>query len=424
MGRKRKNPADDLPPGFFRRQGSPTIQFWFVDASGKRVKRSSGKTLLAEAQALRNLVQRKIRARVDAGLIAPMSTGWLYAGRWLSERERRNKGSARFHRNNLKHARRLLESLPIEEIERRHVRDLMRDLMAKEELAPRTMLHVYGSLRTMFFDALVDGLITATPCTLKGGERGELPRLEDADLEWRDKAVFTRDEIVQLVTDPRISHVRRMAYALFFLTGMRGGEGVNRRWRDYDAKMEPLGELRLSTAWSHENQREKSPKNKVPRKIPVHPALAAMLAEWKLSGWAREYGRNPTAADFIVAKPWPRDRAGERIGKPAKWKAGERIDNPRTLWKWLNGQWRKGGKRTPGDLELLGLRARRAYDARRTFITLAVADGAREVVLRHITHGRPRKTAFDLYPSFPWETQCEEVKKLRLGLQPKAERSQ
>lgn len=422
MGRARKDPTDDLPKDFFRRPPSQTIHFWIVDVTGKRVPRSSGKTDIASAVALRKQVQRLVRAKVEAGLVDETPTGWTYAVKWLAERERRNKGNARFHRNNLKHAKKLLGSMPLEEVSRRHLRDLMRDLMAADELAPRTMLHVYGSLRTMFFDALVEELVPATPCTLKGGERGELPRLEDADLEWRDNAVFTRDELVALISDPRLPMVRRVAYAVALITGMRGGEEFNRRWRDYNSSMEPLGEMRLATAWSHENQKEKSPKNKVTRKIPVHPALAAILAEWKLSGWAAEYGRRPTEDDFIIAKPWPRGRDGKRVTElPSAWVAGERVNNPRILWKWLNGQWREGERRTPGDLERLGLRPRRAYDTRRTFITLAVADGAREVILRHITHGRPKKTAFDLYPSFPWETQCEEVKKLRLSLTRRAE---
>jgi hypothetical protein len=41
-------------------------------------------------------------------------------------------------------------------------------------------------------------------------------------------------------------------------------------------------------------------KSQVPRRIPVHAVLARMLAEWKLSGWERTYGRAPTADDFII----------------------------------------------------------------------------------------------------------------------------
>ena len=39
------------------------------------------------------------------------------------------------------------------------------------------------------------------------------------------------------------------------------------------------------------------------------------------------------------------------------------------------------------DLEALGFRPRRTYDARRKFISLCLADGARRDILRWITHG-------------------------------------
>ncbi len=44
-------------------------------------------------------------------------------------------------------------------------------------------------------------------------------------------------------------------------------------------------------------------KTKVPRRMPVHPTLAAMLAEWKLVGWEQMIGRAPTANDLLVPLP-------------------------------------------------------------------------------------------------------------------------
>jgi hypothetical protein len=67
------------------------------------------------------------------------------------------------------------------------------------------------------------------------------------------------------------------------------------------------------------------------------------------------------------------------------------------------------------DLSRLGLRRRRHYDTRRTFISLAQADGARKDVLRWVTHG-PTGKAFDAYTTLPWATLCEAVGYLRLGL--------
>jgi integrase len=53
------------------------------------------------------------------------------------------------------------------------------------------------------------------------------------------------------------------------------------------------------------------------------------------------------------------------------------------------------------DLARLGLRKRRVHDLRRTFISLALADGARNDVLRWVTHG-PDGDIVDLYTTLPW----------------------
>ena len=65
------------------------------------------------------------------------------------------------------------------------------------------------------------------------------------------------------------------------------------------------------------------------------------------------------------------------------------------------GRWVK--ERTPfhvNDLARLGYRPRRVHDLRRTFISLALADGARKDVLRWITHG-PEGDIVDLYTTLP-----------------------
>jgi integrase len=78
---------------------------------------------------------------------------------------------------------------------------------------------------------------------------------------------------------------RRVLYALKRLAGLRLGEAAGLRWEQYDEKAEPLGALNLAKT-----------KTGVPRRVPVHATLARMLAEWKLAGWKRTYGRMPTAS--------------------------------------------------------------------------------------------------------------------------------
>jgi hypothetical protein len=110
------------------------------------------------------------------------------------------------------------------------------------------------------------------------------------------------------------------------------------------------------------------------------------VAEWKLSGWERTYGRMPTTTDFIT----PTRNATARD-------AAETI------------------KQLHADLDMLGMRRRRGHDLRRTFITLAPVDGARRDLLETITHG-PRSDIVSIYTTFPWLALCEEVAKLKIGL--------
>jgi hypothetical protein len=67
------------------------------------------------------------------------------------------------------------------------------------------------------------------------------------------------------------------------------------------------------------------------------------------------------------------------------------------------------------DLRTLGFRTRRTPDARRTFVSLSLADGARRDILRWITHG-PEGDIMSLYTTLPWTALCEEFAKLNIDL--------
>ena len=67
------------------------------------------------------------------------------------------------------------------------------------------------------------------------------------------------------------------------------------------------------------------------------------------------------------------------------------------------------------DCDRVGLRRRRQYDSRRTFISLSQADRARKDILRWVTHGATGDIV-DLYTTLPWAALCAEVEKLRIEL--------
>jgi integrase len=324
---------------------------------------------------------RELEARIDARKTVGASVGLepgeaitvvKYADRWISDRRALGIRSWNDDRARLRHALPALGEMQMENVRPRHLRDLVLQLRKTSALAPRSIRHVYATLTTMFRSAVADELLTATPCVLA---KGILPKKVDKDPSWRAGAIYTREEVERLISDLRIPQDRRVLYGLKGLAALRHGEAAGLRWRQYYQTLEPLAALNLEET-----------KSQVPRRIPVHPVLASMLAEWKLAGWERTYGRVPTADDLIIPT---RNLTGRQ--------------SPESQSALL------------GDLALLGLRRRRGHDLRRTFITLAQVDGARRDLLETITHG-PRGDIINIYTSFPWPALCAEVAKLKIEL--------
>jgi integrase len=189
-------------------------------------------------------------------------------------------------------------------------------------------------------------------------------------------------------------------YAIAFLAGMRLGEVSGRRFRDYDDKAVPLGQLLVATQYDDKDLKGDRPS----REVPVHPTLAKVLAEWRLHGFALVYGRHPTPEDFIVPKrAIGRNRLGNRLGITPGAQQQQNV--------WRNFQ---------VDLKKIGLRPRRVHDTRRTFISLSKADGADKYLCRWVTHGPRKEDAWDDYNSPPWDALCEQVAKLKIGLRGRA----
>lgn len=272
----------------------------------------------------------------------------------------------------------------------RHALALVRALRSAD-LAPRTVANIWGTVHKLFEDAVIEELLPGNPLVLPDYER---PRRSDSKKFQRAKAIFTRGEAEQLIADGRLDEDRRVLYALTLLTGMREGEVADRRWRDYDAQRESLGCLFVHSSFTRANKVSKETKTGVTREVPVHPTLAAMLAQWKLTGFEETYGRRPRPDDFIVLSPRGKQHTDQSI-----------LDGLKV------------------DLVALGLRHRRFHDMRRTFITLARADGAIKDLLKWVTRGKGVDVD-DEYVTPPWETLCEQVAKLKLGRRNrKAERS-
>jgi integrase len=355
-------------------------KLWFTyrDPEGGWRSKSTGCEVGEERQAAR-YIARFMAALV--GVAGAMPTVEIYFDRWIKKRRELGYVSVGDDETRIKlHVLPAIGQLPIDEVKPRHAADIILDLRTKGELAPRTIRKIAGALHTMFVAAKRDELIDTNPIEF---DRGVLPKNVDKDPTWRHEAIYTREEIESLLGDARIPFERRALYALKFFTG-RHSEAATCTWSQYDTRLEPLGGVMLGKT-----------KSGVPRAVPMHPAGAALLAEWKLSGWAAMMGRHPRPDDLIA----PIFR-GPRKGK-ARRPSQAQVD-------------------LIADLELIGLRTsagadrnRRGHDLRRTLITLAQVDGARREIIEAATHG-PRGDIMSVYTTIPWPVLCAEFMKLRI----------
>jgi len=379
----------------FKRKGSRFWGLWFIDVSGKRRDVSSGTEDEKKARALLDSLERQVEAQRVAGVTQDSGPLTLlrYGERWLKRREASGLDAAVADRSRWKTwiAPHPISALVLADVRPRHVRDFIAE-MAKQTTrrggppSPRLTNHVYGLLRVLFSDAVAEELLQASPCVLRA-RRKELPRKKDADPTWRGRAVFTRAEVEQLISDPHIPEDRRVLYALLFLTGMRFGELSDRKWSDLDLSTERLPRLTVATSFHSQKKLSKSTKTDVVREVPVHPVLATILAEWKGGGWERMLGRAPTDADWILPS-----------------RHGEQRRSNHAL------------RRFHEDCERLGLRERRIHDTRRTFISLAMAGGASKDLLRWVTHAPPADQ-FSQYMTPPWSALCLAVLCFSIQLQ-------
>jgi integrase len=345
-----------------------------------------------EAKRFRQRAQANIDKREATGESAPLTVK-SYSEAWLKEREERGIRSVADERSRLKHALPHIGSVRLDQLDSEQVRDLVRALR-KTALAPRSIHHVYSTLHNMFENAEIEGKVSRNPIKVK---RGELPKKRDADPEWRALATFTTDEVERLISDPALPVERRVMYALKALAGLRHGEAAALRWRHYQ-KAQPLGRLTIAVAWDSNKSKEKSTKTETSHGVPVHPALAQILAAWKLSHWARIYGRQPTADDLIVPT---------RTMRPVN-----KTDAARAMKE---------------DLRALGLRieagktrSRGGHDLRAWFQTQTVEDGADSVIIDRVTHAPPATVAAD-YSRYSWKALCREVSKLSISAESRGE---
>jgi integrase len=342
--------------------------------------------LKQEALEYAEAAQRTIDARISiAG--SSVVTVSSYADRWLTGREARGLVSVDDDRGRLmNHVLPTLGALRIDEVRPHHIRDLIRELLKNEELAPRTVLHIYGVTRTMFHDALTEELIGFTPCVI---QRGELPARVDKDPEWRDAATYTIDEVRALITDSRIYVRRRVEYALKALAGLRHGEVAGLRWRNRARGEQPLPKLTISRSYTR-----KRTKTDVTRLVPEHPTLTLILDWWRAQ-WPTVYGFEPGPDDLVVPNRDMRLVSANAAGD-------DLLDDLARLELRV-----KAGE----------VKNRGGHDLRAWLISTAIEHGASPEALMRITHTK-KKDVQSGYTRLPWKALCAAISELRFEVDP------
>lgn len=247
-----------------------------------------------------------------------------------------------------------------------------------KKLAAATVGNLNGTLSTIFEHGRFLGLVEDNPCQRL---KGKLPSKRK-----QERPCYTDAETVVLLSDLRIPAEWRVFYSLQAFTGMRCGEAAGRRFADYDRSAPGLGSLHVHSQYDDRRLKTADGDNLRERIVPVHPKLAAILAEWKLSGFAACYGRKPSDSDFIVP-------------------------DARTMHALTSGI---VSKRAPKDCATVELKCKGMHGLRRFFITYARAGGAPKDMVERVTHNA-KGDIIDVYTSAEvWPAMCEAVRCLRV----------
>jgi integrase len=373
-------PGETLTMGrIFQRGNKWYAEIRGVDGRRHQLGTSCNANEEAKARAFLHEREREIAAILAIAPDGPL-TVHRYAVKWL---ERRITKTVDDDRTRIElHVLPLIGSKLLIDVHPGDARDVVEALKVKMrdgKLAPKTVRTISGVMHSLFKSAMIDRVVATNPWIF---ERGVLPKKLDKDPTWRAQAIYSRGEIETLLSSPKVPPDRRVLYALKFFAG-RHSEVASLTWAQYDADARPLGALHLGKT-----------KSGVPRAIPVHRALAKVLAAWKLAGFEEHTGEKPKLTDLIC----PTSSGTQR-----------RADDSQHELVYDLGQLElrtQAGER----------RHRRGHDLRRTLITLARSDGAIDSILRLITHGPRPNEMLDVYSTPPWEVLCAEISKLRIDL--------
>lgn len=223
------------------------------------------------------------------------------------------------YRSNLKRLRERFDNERLEDLVKNRVaieswlKDLKTLPVGKAKtvrsMSPTSKQHIRNLLHLMIKRAMAWGYVQlqTNPISLvrvKGGKNASAPR-----------SVITRQQIMELLRDPKLPVRVKVMIVVAVCTGLRASEILGLRWENLDFEG-----MAISVENSVVGKHREDPKTEASQAhVPLHPYLATTLRGWKkflpaINGWVfgnpvtkRPYWRDSIQDDYL--KP-----AGERLG--------------------------------------------------------------------------------------------------------------
>lgn len=255
-----------------------------------------------EEEAHRMLDAFHVAAEQEGAAWTGAETVRTYGARFLDRREAEQLASSKTDRSRWKHHVDGAPFIdwPLENVERRHVRDWVTSL-AKKSAADRkkrrlvsfqTRKHAFNLIRALFTSAVEDGLVKSNPCTGM--------KLRDPGATEEGWTYLTLDE-QRALARAELGEADRIRTLFAVYTGLRQGEQWNLELRD----------LRHEDAQPHvvvrKGSRDRATKSRKIQRVPLVPAAVDLVKTW-LRMLPRYAEKNPLGLVFPTPRGCRRQR--------------------------------------------------------------------------------------------------------------------
>ena len=269
-------------------------EWWiFINHKGKRRSKKIGDKRTA------NTVARKVRQRLakgDLGMLrdkcptlAEYGEKYLEFSTYEWSDNTRGNYQGMFKNNVQPHS---LAKKPIDQIRRKHIKNLIGELK-KKGLSKATIQLIVAVLSGMFEAAIDDEMVKSNPCSKVGKFIG--------NGTIQGIVPCTAEEAQDIINRARGAYgpIDHALFAVLLRTGMRIGEALALEWHDIDLEERTA---QIEKNWDYKKKRMRPwPKNKKTREVDLSPATVEALKELKMI-----QGEEYQGAIFV-------NEAGERL---------------------------------------------------------------------------------------------------------------